>query len=72
MEPLAQLSQVNDLIWFAVVMLGIIFGVYRYFRDPQVKVDKNYALLAQSLKDFEERITEKFNTFNKDFTNLKS
>lgn len=34
-------------IMTALGMLGIIFGIYRYFRDPQVNSEKTEALIVQ-------------------------
>lgn len=33
-----------SLITFALGIIGMIFGVYRYFRDPQIDIDKKQAL----------------------------
>lgn len=38
---------------FVVGMLGIIFGVYHYFRNPQIKSDENYLLLSSRYENLE-------------------
>jgi len=33
-----------SLITFALGIIGMIFGIYRYFKDPQIDIDKKQAL----------------------------
>jgi len=37
-------------IMFALGLLGVLFSVYHYFRNPQIKADKTDALLAQKIQ----------------------
>lgn len=37
-------------VTFAIGTLGVIFSVFLYFRNPQVKAEKNDALIEQKLK----------------------
>ena len=37
-------------ITFTLGILGILFGVYNYFRNPQIDGDKKDALLAQQVQ----------------------
>lgn len=46
------LSQSN--VMFVVGILGVIFGVYKYFRDPQIKADKHESLLALQFSQLRE------------------
>jgi len=39
----------SDNILFLISVLGSIFAVYLYFRNPQVAIDKKAALLAQEI-----------------------
>jgi hypothetical protein len=45
-------------ITFAFGILAIIFGVYRYFKTPQIDTEKKDALLAQQVQ-WSKEITEK-------------
>lgn len=43
-----------ETLTFAIAILGTIFGVYHFFRNPDIKADKAIALLTlelQNLKD---------------------
>lgn len=40
-------------IMFALGLLGILFSVYNYFRNPQIISDKTDALLTQKLSNIE-------------------
>ena len=42
---------------FSAGILGVIFGVYRYFRDPQVSSEKTDALLSQQVQ-WDRELTE--------------
>jgi len=41
-----------DPTWIvaALGILGTIFGIYSYFKEPQIKTDKNNALIANDIK----------------------
>lgn len=43
-------------VMFAIGIVGIIFSIYRYFRDPQVKSEKSDALMEQRIQ-FEREAT---------------
>ncbi len=36
-------------VTFAAGILGLIFGVYHFFKNPQIKMDKNESLMQQQL-----------------------
>jgi len=39
-----QTQTLTSLITFALGIIGVIFGIYRYFKDPQIDIDKKQAL----------------------------
>ncbi len=47
-------------ITFVLGIVGILFTVYNYFREPQVKSDKTDALLAQQLQWSEQGTDRRF------------
>jgi len=53
---------------FLLGIIGTIFGVYKYFRDPQVASQQEDALMNQQMKFFvestEKRFTDIQNTIN--------
>lgn len=52
------LTQSN--ITFVIGLVGILFGVYHYFRNPQIKADKTDAILLM-----------RFDNLESNFNNLK-
>ena len=47
-------------ITFAIGILAAIFGVYSYFKNPQIKSDKTDALIGQQLKFIQESNDRRF------------
>ncbi len=45
---------------FVIGLMGTLFTVYNYFREPQVKSDKTDALLAQQLQWSEQGTDRRF------------
>ncbi|MDE2105249.1 MAG: hypothetical protein KGL39_48940 [Patescibacteria group bacterium] len=39
-------------IMFAIGVIGAMFGVYHYFKNPQIKLDKNESLMQQQIVQF--------------------
>lgn len=51
-------------ILFVISIIGTMFGVYLYFRKPQIDSDKNDALMAQSLLEMQKKLTNLDATFS--------
>lgn len=60
----------SDNIIFVLALLSILFGVYSYFRNPQVDSDKRDALLAQQIKFFIEGTEGRFKEVQDSFQSL--
>lgn len=52
--------------------MGVIFSVYRYFRDPQIKSDKTDALMEQRFQWGQENVDKRFKDFQDSFSLLVS
>ena len=63
----------NDIAFVLSILglTGIIFGIYKYFRDPQIKSDKFEALLKQNLEFLTKEFAGRFSSIDKEITNLK-
>lgn len=59
------LTASNILFIFGV--LGTIFTVYNYFRNPQIKSEKQDALMEQEMSYSARANEERFSTMNKKF-----
>ena len=57
-------------ITFALGLLAIIFTVYNYFKNPQIKSDKTDALMDQRLKWNTESSDKRFAEIQKNFEDL--
>lgn len=57
-------------ITFALGLLGILFAVYNYFRNPQVDADKKDALLGQQMQYFIEGTERRFKEVQDSFQGL--
>jgi len=57
-------------ITFALGLLAIIFTVYNYFKNPQIKSDKTDALMDQRLKWNTESSDKRFDAMQKNFEDL--
>lgn len=69
MESLLTTSNIT----FALGLLGLIFGVYHYFKTPQIEEEKKQGLLAQQVQWEKENTSNRFlevNSSLKDATTL--
>lgn len=57
-------------IMFVLGIMGIIFGVYHYFKNPQVDADKRDALLAQQVQWQIEGTEKRFKQIQDSFQSL--
>lgn len=57
-------------IVFVLGLLGVIFGVFRYFKDPQVESEKTDALMKQQLEFFTNTTEKRFQTMQESFNAL--
>lgn len=57
-------------IMFTLGVLGAIFSVYAYFRNPQVESDKRDALVALQLKTFMDATADRFKEMQGNFNQL--
>jgi hypothetical protein len=50
----------DDIAYVLAILglLGIIFTIYKYFRDPQVATEKSDALLELRMKNLEDSVTK--------------
>ena len=55
---------------FVLGIIGVIFGVYQYFRNPQIAEDKKAALLAQEVKTTSTSVEQRFESMQKNFEGL--
>jgi len=55
---------------FVLGLLGIMFGVYHYFKNPQVDADKKDALLAQQVQWQIEGTERRFKEIQESFQSL--
>lgn len=58
------------LVMGIVGLIGVIFTIYKYFRDPQVSSDKKDALLAQQVQWSAEATERRFKEINESFQGL--
>lgn len=57
-------------IMFVLGLLGVLFGIFRYFRDPQVEAEKTDALMKQQM-EWQTSATEKrFQTMQESYNAL--
>lgn len=59
-------------ITFILALLGVLFGIYHYFKNPQIKSDKTEALLEQSIKTISEKFDDKFKTLETQILRLET
>ena len=57
-------------ITFVLGIMGTIFGIYIYFRKPQIDSDKKDALLDQSMKFLVESSEKRFSDIQDNFRDL--
>lgn len=65
-----QLILTQPNIMFILGILGLIFTVYRYFREPQIQSDKKDALFAQQFKFMTESTDKRFKDIQDNFQQL--
>ncbi len=54
-------------IVFTVGMIGILFSIYRYFKEPQIKSDKKESILSLEIQQLKQEILD----LKKETINLK-
>jgi uncharacterized protein HemX len=65
----ASLLTTSNIV-FVLGIAGVVFAVFRYFKDPQIAADKKDALFAQQIK-FEREATERrFSEIQNSFESL--
>jgi len=52
-------------------VLSVIFSVFLYFKNPQIKAEKFDALIKQNIEFLQKEFSEKFIGFDKQLCNLK-
>ncbi len=57
-------------IVFILGLLGVLFSVFNYFRNPQIQSDKVDALMEQQMKWFTEATEKRFNSMQQNFDSL--
>ena len=57
-------------IMFGLGILGIIFSVFNYFRNPQIAEDKKASLLAQQVQWSTEAVDRRFKDMQESFQQL--
>ena len=57
-------------VMFVIGLLGTLFGVYHYFRNPQIAGDKKDALLAQQVQWQIEASERRFKEIQESFQSL--
>ena len=57
-------------VTFALGILGVIFSIFRYFKDPQIISEKKDALLAQQVQWSVEATERRFKEMQESFNGL--
>jgi hypothetical protein len=63
-------STILQDMMFVLGILGVIFGIYQYFRNPQIAEDKKAALLAQEVKTQTNSVDSRFEAMQENFKGL--
>lgn len=61
-----------QLVLFWIGIIGVIFTVYHYFRNPQIRTDKRDAIQEQQFKWVQETTERRFKDIQGNFTDLLS
>ena len=57
-------------ITFAIGIIGTIFAVYKYFKNPQIEIEKKDALLEQQVQNNSEIAEKRFKDIQDNFNGL--
>ncbi len=63
---MAELLTTQNVV-FIIGILGVIFSVYRHFRDPQNTSELNDALMGQQMKHYTETTEKRFSEIQENF-----
>lgn len=58
-------------ITFIIGLLGVLFTVFNYFRNPQIQSDKLDALMKQNLEFIAREFNARFKSLDEQFANLR-
>lgn len=57
-------------VTFIVGMLGVLFAIYRYFKEPQVAADKRDALIGEQMNWMKEGVDNRFKSMQEQIAQL--
>ena len=57
-------------ITFVIAILAVLFGVYHYFKNPQIKSDKEDALFEQKMNYMTDANERRFQSMQENFKDL--
>jgi hypothetical protein len=66
---MASLLTTTNIV-FAIGIISVIFNIYLYFRNPQIKGEKIDALVAQQIKFLQESNDRRFSDIHKEIEGI--
>ena len=64
-------NETASLVVSAISIIGVIFLIYKYFREPDIKADKELALLQQGCTIKHGTLDKEISDINKSITFIK-
>ena len=62
--------ETTNSVSFIVAMLGVLFAIYRYFRDPDESADKRIDMLAQRIDSAQMAVDKRFKDMQENFDKM--
>lgn len=64
-------NETLQFILSALALIGVIFAIYKYFREPDIKADKDLAVMKAECKNKHSNIDEKVVEINEAIAFIK-
>lgn len=64
-------NETLQFILSALALIGVIFAIYKYFREPDIKSDKDIAIMENNCENKHKNLDEKIAGINSDISFIK-
>lgn len=64
-------NETLQFILSALALVGVIFAIYKYFREPDIKIDKDMALMKQGCVNKHANLDDKILAINSDISFIR-
>ena len=72
MTEVQSAKETVSLVISGITIIGVIFAIYKYFREPDIKMDKEVAVMKKGCEDKHQNIDQRIGEINKSIDFIKN